>query len=263
MKINECIIKYHEQNRYTKIFDEEGLLGKREHIKNIIEIAEKIADIWKSDVDRKFLAICAEHHDDGRVDQYHILGKFWDSKISHNELGIERFNKFLKTQKDFKEDTSVKIFKDVILYHGITDLDKISPESRKYVEIVGAADHFENACSCVSYLVKEVETDAKGYIYEHPDADQTFVSDFVFQHFKDGEIFDKRTYCTTYAEYVLYAATLATSSIKKYGDIAKKALLQPGYGYETILLGFKDVFGKTLSEKKARTAFEILSSMCK
>lgn len=261
MKINKCIMKYHNENRYTDIFQEEGLLGKREHIKNVIGTSLAIADFQHSDVDREFLSICAEHHDDGRVDQYHLLGKFWDTEVSHNSLGIDRFNKFLMNQDDFTIDTSIDIFRDVILYHGRMHLVNLSPESAKYVELVTAADDFENACSCVSYLVREVETDAKGYISENPEADQTHVSDFVFEHFKNGEKFDKMKYCTTYGEYILFAATLATNCIKKYGDIAKTALSQPGYGYDSILLGFKDVFEKTLSTEMAEKSYEVLSSM--
>ena len=137
----------------------------------------------------------------------------------------------------------------------------LSPESKEYVEIITAADDFENACSCVSYLVHEVETDAKGYISKNPEADQTEVSNFVFDHFKDGVKFDKMKYCKTYAEYVLFAATLATSCIKKYGEIAKVALQQPGYEYDTILDGYKDVFRKTLTSEMADKAYDVLASM--
>ena len=260
MKINEAIIKYHEKNRYTDIFQAEGLLGKKEHIKNVITLSRTLADYLHSDLDRNFLDICSEHHDDGRVNQYELLGKFWDTKISHNSLGIDRFNKFLIDEGDFTVDTSLEIFRDVILYHGRMKLANLSPESKKYVEIVTAADDFENVCSCISYLLKEVETDAKGYISNNPQADQTFVSDFVFEHFKNGEKFDKIKYCNTYAEYILFVATLAIDCIKKYGNLAKLALSQPGYGYSSIILGFKDIFEKTLSSDMAKDSYKFLSS---
>ena len=60
-----------------------------------------------------------------------------------------------------------------------------------------------------------------------------------------------------YAEYVLFAATLMTSCIKKY-DFAKSLLLQPGYGYSSILEGYKDVFYKTLNPELANRAYKVL-----
>ena len=259
--INKAILSYHEANRYKNIFQGEGLLGKKEHIKNVIRTSQAIADFRHSNVDREFLEICAEHHDDGRVDQYRLLGKFWDTEVTHNALGLDRFNQFLLGLGEFTIDQTIDIFRDVILYHGRMKLTNLSPESKEYVEIVTAADDFENACSCVSYLVHEVETDAKGYISKNPKADQTAVSNFVFDHFKDGVKFDKMKYCETYAEYVLFAATLATSCIKKYGEIAKVALQQPGYGYDTILAGYKDVFNKTLTPEMADKVYKVLASM--
>lgn len=253
---------YHEANRYFDIFAKDALVGKMEHIKNVISIVRTIAEFEHADIDREFLSICAEHHDDGRVNQYELLGKFWDTKVTHNSLGIDRIDRFLSNYTGkIKIDESINILRDVVLYHGRTQLANLTPESKKYVDLVTAADTFENACSCVSYLVNEVETDAKGYIANNPDADQKFISDFVFEHFSNGEMFDKMKYCTTYAEYVLFAATLATSCIKKYNHVAKVALSQSGYGYSNIISGYKDVFEKTLSSEMAVKAFEVLSSM--
>ena len=261
MIINKAIIKYHEENRYSDIFNEPQLLGKKLHVENVIRTSGAIADFLHSDVDRKFLSLCAEHHDDGRVDQFHLLGKFWDTLVSHNSLGVDRFNRFLLNSEDFTVDNSVNIFRDVICYHGREWLANLSSDSLAYIKIISAADDFENACSCVSYLLKEVETDAKGYISNNPQADQTFVSDFVFEHFKNGEKFDKIRHCTTYGEYILFAGTLATNCIKKYGSIAKVALLQPGYGYSSIIEGFRDVFEKTLTTEMANKAYDVLFSM--
>lgn len=265
IKISECLMAYHKANRYFDIFTGDSLLGKREHIKNVISLVLVIAEFQHADVDKEFLSICAEHHDDGRVNQYELLGKFWDTKVTHNSLGIDRIDHFLANYSGevdkLEIDASIEILRDVVLYHGRTQLANLTAESKKYVDLVTAADTFENACSCVSYLVNEVETDAKGYIASNPNADQKFISDFVFEHFSNGKMFDKAKYCTTYAEYVLFAATLATSCIKKYNHVAKVALSQSGYGYDSIISGYKDVFEKTLSPEMAVKAFEILSSM--
>ena len=260
-KINPAVLAYHKANRYYDIFSKEELLGKQAHVKNVIALSKTIANSLGIDVNMTFLKICAEHHDDGRVNQYEILGKFWDTKTSHNVLGIDRLDKFLATRKDLKIDHFVSILRDVILWHGRMRLTNLPAESKPYVDIITAADDFENACSCVSYLVKEVETDAKGYIEKNPQADQKEVSDFVWDHFEKGEKFDKNVYCTTYAEYVLFATTLATNCIKRYGNVAKDALSQPGYGYDSIIEGYRYVFSKTLTPDMAKRAIAVIEEM--
>lgn len=271
LKIGSAILAYHNANRYYDIFSTRGLLGIKEHVKNVIALSQKVAEFQKSNVDMELLAICAEHHDDGRVDQYELLGKFWDNEVPHNELGLARLNDFWESHEFGASDlimASVLILRAVILFHGRMHLiDMYSSAesktyiSRPYVEIVSTADDLENAYSCVSYLVREVETDAKGYIQANPQADQKKVSRFVWEHFEDGEKFDKMKYCSTYAEYVLSAATLATSCIKKYGEVAKIALSQPGYGYPSIIEGYRDVFSKTLTPATAMQAILVIESM--
>lgn len=261
IEINPAVLAYHDANRYYDIFSKEWLLGKQKHVENVIALSETIANSLNMDVDMTLLAICAEHHDDGRVNQYEILGKFWDTEISHNVLGLDRLDKFLATQENLEIDYSILILRDVILWHGRMHLMSLNVKTIPYVRIVSAADDFENACSCVSYLVREVETDAKGYIQANPQADQKAVSRFVWEHFEDGEKFDKMKYCSTYAEYVLFAATLATSCIKKYGNVAKVALSQPGYGYSSIIEGYRDVFSKTLTPNMATQAILVIESM--
>lgn len=260
MQLSRNLLQYHWQNRYFTIFDCEGLRGKMTHIKRVIEFAHNIARYLHSPVDMKFLAICAEHHDDGRVNQHELLGKFYDGKVSHNTLSIERLNAFLLKCENAVIDESIEIMRDVMLYHGRMQLANLSDASRPYVEIISTADDFENALSCVDYLLKEVENDEKGYIESNPQRDQTEVSDFVFEHFMAGEKFDKMKYCTTYGEYIIFAATLATNCIKRYPDIAKIALLQKDENGKTILVRYKEVFEATLNPEMAEKAFAVLSS---
>lgn len=258
MFMNSFINQYHLDNRYFDIFKgSDALDAKRLHVENVIRFAEKLYDKSGVAISKELLLLCAEHHDDGRVDQYRLLGKFWDSEISHNVLGLERFDKYL-LHEDFENptDASIQIFRDVMLYHGRLQLC-VSSISYLYIAIITAADDLENAAACVSYLIREVETDAKGYRHDNPDADQTYVSKFVFDHFVSGEKFDKMKYCHTYGEYVLFAATLMTSCIKKY-NFAREILLQPGYGYPSILAGYKKVFEATLPSEMAEKAYKVL-----
>lgn len=261
VKINPALIAYHEDHRHEVIFNIDGLLGKLDHISAVIKFGLAIADAQHSPLDREMLKLCLEHHDDGRVKQFKLLGKFWDTEVSHNVLGLDGLDNFLQQNKA-EIDESVEILRNVILYHGrLNLLGDVSEESRAYVELVTAADDFENACSCVSYLVKEVKSDEKGYCQASPGKDQLSVSNYVFSHFEKGIKFDKLMCCHTYAEYVLFAATLAISCIKKYGDIAKTVFKQPGYGYDSILDGYNDVFTQTLSPKIAVDAYRILADM--
>lgn len=261
---NTIIKLYHEENRYYKIFTgSEALETKRFHVEDVLNFTEKLFDVMTPpNIDKDLLLLCAEHHDDGRVNQFQLLGKFWDTEVSHNVLGLERFDTWLNKSSFVNPiDSSIQIFRDVILYHGKQNLCS-NEFSKPYVELVTAADDLENAAACVSYLIREVETDAKGYRHDNPEADQTAVSDFVFEHFANGEKFDKMKYCKTYAEYVLFAATLMTSCINKY-DFAKSLLEQPGYGYNSILEGYKAVFEATLSEELAKKAYNILLNYAK
>lgn len=272
--MNTTLNTYHENNRYFNIFyGAKALNDKRLHIENVVRFAQKIYETYpkkfKSSIDNELLSLCAEHHDDGRVNQYELLGKFWDTEVSHNVLGLERFDKWLNNSPAIKvicggfilplsqkETDEIKIFRDVMLYHGRQHLC-FNQQSLPYIELITAADDLENAAACVSYLIREVETDAKGYRQTNPEVDQRSVSDFVFHHFTAGEKFDKLKYCNTYAEYVLFAATLMTSCINKY-SFAKELLLQPGYGYPSILAGYQDVFEKTLSPETAKASYNIL-----
>lgn len=257
--LNTILIRYDGENKPSNIFvGADALETKRLHVENVLHFTKILFNvIAPNGINKELLLFCAKHHDDGRVDQYRLLGKFWDTEVSHNVLGLDRFdNWILKSSLTGSLDQSIQIFRDVLLYHGRPDLC-YTEASKPYVELVTGADDLENAAACVSYLIREVQTDAKGYIHNNPDADQYYVSDFVFKHFASGEKFDKTKYCTTYAEYVLFAATLMTSCIKKY-NFARELLLQPGYGYSSILEGYKDVFQKTLSAEMAANAYAIL-----
>lgn len=258
--LNPILMQYHRENMPADIFNGcVELDTKRLHVKNVLRFAEKLFDTLSPScgIDKDLLLFCAEHHDDGRVDQYRLLGKFWDTEVSHSSLGVDRFDKWLYNSSFVAPlDQTIQIFRDVLLYHGRPQFC-ITEASKPYVNLITGADDLENAAACVSYLIREVESDAKGYRHDYPDADQHYVSDFVFEHFASGEKFDKNKYCKTYAEYVLFAATLMTSCIKKY-NFAKELLLQPGYGYSSILDGYKDVFNKTLSPQMAEKAYKIL-----
>lgn len=265
--MNRNLKAYHEKNRYYDIFSTNDLQGKFEHIKSIIKLIKVIAELKNSNVDLELLCVLAEHHDDGRVNQQNILGKFCDSEITHNVLGIDRVDKFI-VENNLEVDEEIQLLRNVIMYHGRQHLaPQLSSKEKLYVDLVTEADDFENSMSCVSYLIKEVENDAKGYIEDDPGANQKQIteeySDYIWKCFKEGKKFDKKKYCKTYADYVLFVATLVTNSIVKYPSIAKTAFTQPGYGYNTILDGFKQTFDVTLTADDAKRAYEVLKNKIK
>lgn len=257
---------YHEANRYTDIFATEALYGKLKHIEAVIKTANTIADFQHSKVDRELLSVLAEHHDDGRVNQFMLLGKFLDTEVSHNVLGVDRLEKFI-VMENLEVDKEIQLLRVVMLYHGRQHLSlpRLTEQEREYVNLITAADDFENACSCVSYLIREAKNDEKGYIKSNPKADQKQLTkesaEYVWKCFKEGKKFDKNSVCKTYADYVLFAATLATMNIVKYSDIARMAFMQPGYGYTSILEGFKVTFDTTLTADDSKKAYEILVGM--
>lgn len=264
--MNKALKLYHESNRYEVIFtsSEPAFQTKRDHINGVIKMSCAIADIQHYIVDKELLQVLAEHHDDGRVEQYKLFGKFWDAKVSHNILGVERVDRFLQ-KEGIEPDNEISLLRKVMMYHGREWLiAKATVEEWNYIKIISAADDFENATSCVSYLFREIDTDAKGYIERNPHAEQKIISDEkIWYWYQIGKKFDKITYCNTYADYVLFAATLATNCIKKYNSIAKVAMMQPGYGYESILEGFKFTFEYAMNKSDAQKAFNIISGMLK
>lgn len=259
--MNESLKSYHLNNRYTDIFSDDvpALATKRIHIQRVKETARAIAQVQRSTVDKELLDVLAEHHDDGRVDQYELLGKFWDTEKHHCVLGAERLEGYLHENKlDF--DTETNLLWNVMMYHGRLDMaEDVTEREREYIELISAADDFENATSCVSYLIREIETDAKGYVADLTTDDMTKVtSQMIWDCYESGTKYDKLKYCHTYADYVLFAGMLAINCIKRYGKIAKTALQQPGYGYSSILEGFKATFEYALKWNDAVKAYKIM-----
>ena len=249
---------YGENHTPEKDFPE-AIARKRTHVEMVTKYVEYFAT---EDMDYELLHFCAKHHDDGRGIQYIDQGgKLDDRKKSHSEYGTEMFLNFIH-ERNLKLDSEAQICLDVIKYHGypgnLTELP-ISDESRKYVEAVRSADSLENAVSCVSYLLINVKYDEKGYVEENPQLDQTFVSDEVWKHFVKGEKFDKLKLCHTYAEYILFASTLATDAVRKMEKIARKIMHSPGYGYSSIMEGYKHIFNEVLSKEMAPKAYEIFA----
>ncbi|MBQ8298705.1 MAG: HD domain-containing protein [Clostridia bacterium] len=260
----ELVRKYHEENALERLFvGSKELEIKLMHICGMADIAMEIASVYKANFDRELLKLCALHHDDGRVLQYKYLGNFNDRELSHNELGAMALNQWCIKNK-ITPDSAIHVLRDVMMYHGRLALCecRVTWESRPYIEIISDADDIENGCiGAVGYLLNECRTDAKGYNTTHPEHFGKIKPE-LWAFYELGQWFDKMKYCESYAEYVLFAATLAMKSIKKYGWIAKKAMLKPSYGYASALQGYEDIFSQVMSYEDAKHAINVLRKAC-
>lgn len=259
----EGISGYLEERALDVLFDDPRLAIKKAHIQEMTEIAMQIAD-GQEDVDKDLLRICCLHHDDGRAPQMKFLGNFNDRELTHNALGLDMLDRYLMANK-VSMTPEIQILRDVIYYHGrmLLGVMDIPAPSQKYVEIASDADDIENGCiGAVGYLADEADSDAKGYNKDFPEW-QGKIKPELFGYFERGEWFDKIKNCHSYSEYILFAATLAMKSIKKYGEIVKKAMLLPSYGYPSALAGYVDIFHKYMSPDDAERASKILEEACK
>lgn len=257
---------YLENNSLENLFNVEGspeLKTKAEHIRAMTEIAMQIADKDAS-LDKELLRTCCLHHDDGRVAQFKLIGNFNDRVLSHNALGLDMLDRYISAN-NVSITPAIQILRACIYYHGRLHLTgySLDPETAKYVQIVSDADDIENGCiGAIGYLAREVETDAKDYRKVFPLLDRTIKPE-LFEFYRNGQWFNKIEHCKSYAEYILFAATLAMKSIKKYGDIAKSAMKLPCYGYNSAVDGYIDLFNKYMSPADASLASQIMLDMFK
>lgn len=252
---------YLEDNSLENLFDVEGsqeLKTKAEHIRAMTEIAMQIADKDAS-LDKELLRTCCLHHDDGRVAQFKLIGNFNDRVLSHNALGLDMLDRYIAAN-NVSMTPAIQVLRACIYYHGRLHLTgySLDTETAKYVQVVSDADDIENGCiGAIGYLAREVETDAKGYRKDFPELDGTIKPE-LFEFYRNGQWFNKIELCKSYAEYILFAATLAMKSIKKYGEIAKSAMKLPCYGYASAVDGYIDLFYKYMSKEDAFKASKIL-----
>ncbi len=241
------------------------LENKLLHTNNVVKLALAIADLKHSGCDRELLEVCARFHDVGRVKQFQIIGSFKDRVISHRTIGLEMLDNYISAHKDEilvcgEIPYDIQILRSVIYGHG--DLVRIQkfvdlPTEREYVEIISDADDIENGLAAISYLKDEADKDAKGYTKNNPESIGR-INPELFEYYRTGTKFNKMTMCHSYAEYFLFAGTLAMYSIKKYGVMAREAMKMPMYGYASVLNGYEDVFRYVMNEADANRAIAIM-----
>lgn len=255
----ESIQGYLQEYDGSKIFHgSEALEVKGMQVRNMTNFAMEMAEEDAS-IDKKLLEIACLHHDDGRALQFELLGNFNDRIASHNALGLDGFDRWMAANH-VEITPEIQVIRYVMYYHGRQHMlsEEISEEYQKYVQIASDADDIENGCvGAVSYLLRECNEDAKGYNQMHPEHIGQ-IKPYLWEYFEKGEWFDKLVHCQSYAEYVLFAATLAKKSLKRYGKIAKKAMEMPAYGYVSAYQGYSHIFSEVMNPEDAKRATKIL-----
>lgn len=237
-----------------------GRIGRKaSHVKRVAQTVAEYPNIFlKEGMDMVLLQVCAEHHDDSRAYQYEKSGVLNDTILSHQDAGAKLVQEFctrMFNTNTFPED--VRILMAVMKYHGRLEKayqDGISGVTLSYVEAITIADRIDLATSCLVYLPANIENNESGFQYEHT------IKDVVWENYQKGHLYDLRKVCTTYDEYMLFAATICISCLLEYGDIMKKRLLAPGFGYGTILEGYHSLFEKYLLPADASKAYKILEN---
>ena len=250
-----------------------GLGAKTQHTWNVKSISLQIAEKYPT-INLELLGYCADLHDIGRRPQYDALRKegigcFNDRKIDHHHLGAQVLDTYLM-QHNIGCMKAWRILRDVIEYHGKKNLWFFAdPASIPYLEIISAADDIENGClGALGYLECELKIDAKGYKFESPERDQRDLNPELLSYLERGEWFDKMKYCTTYADYFIFAAMLAVKSCNHFATIAKKAMTLPVYETEDGTLldavdGYCHIFRHYLHPQDAEIACRIMLEKCR
>jgi len=268
----EIFIDNYLKEMHEKFKDNPAVQGKLEHIARVAVLTEKLCP------EDKVARVAAKYHDIGRFPQMELLGSFNDGKILHHYLGEDFIARALYQGK-IEPSPELEAIRLAISYHARMNFmpykSEIPEATIDIVDAVGRADDIENGCiGAVGYIEREAVTDTKGYRKENPEADQTKVSPEVWEFFKKGEKFDKMKFCKTYADYTLFAAILAITSLKgKDRNLAKHALGLPCKGsvlegqertqYSSALEGYKDIFSRLIEQEKAQAAYEILENYYK
>lgn len=258
-----------KQEQYGENF---AICEKLEHIDRTTKLTEILCP------DDRLAHITAKYHDIGRFPQFELLGAFNDGKVLHHYLGEDLITRAL-FRGNLEQSEELDIIRQAVSYHGrmkyMPYKTDIPERVNEIVDVISRVDDIDNGCiGAVGYLEREAYEDVKGYKEADPDADQTKVSEDVWEFFKKGEKFDKMKYCKTYADYTLFASVLAIVALKdKDRVLAVKALELPCKGskigdeerrtYDTALDGYKDIFSRLVDKEKCDIAYEILEGFYK
>jgi len=263
MSKNENLIKLENlidnfiKEQSKKYKNQTMLQRKINHIKRTASIAEENFE------NNYILKIAMKFHDIGRFKQYDLIGSFNDKVFNHYILGIETINEYITTE-DFKNTKELEMIKAVILYHSgvkyIPPNIELDCKTLELIDLAQRIDALDNGCmGALIYIEEECLNDSKKYKKNNPNMDMKTISNDVLKFYLKGETFDKLTYCNTYADYILFAASLAIQSLKGADKIIAKQIMNKKCGkYENALVGYKDLFEKYIDSSKVSECMQCL-----
>lgn len=246
--LNEMTEKYYKNSITCK--------DKIDHIVNVDKISHNISD-------DPLVHLAAKWHDVGRFSQYEILGNFNDRIVTHHVLGENFIEQGIQNGK-LQNCPELDAIRSVVLYHGrerlIPSTYEISPEVMNIIKKVSMVDDIENGCiGVLGYLQRERDEDAKGYVKSNPELDMKSVSPYVLEKYTKGEGFDKNVYCHTYADYALFATTLAIKCLRgPFHDFCKQTLDQPFHGFNNGLEGYRAILEDMVDPKLVDLCYNVL-----
>ena len=193
------------------------------------------------------------------------LKSFDDKVMSHYALGKDEIYKNI-LEGSLEESVELNLIIQVITLHfGIEYIPsnaKLEDRTLKIVDMAAKIDALDNGCvGALTYIENEILNDSKNYIKNNPNLDMKKVSPYVLKKYLNGESFDKIKYCKTYAEYVLFATSLAIKSLKSpLRKIAKEVMSKEVGEYNNSLEGYEYLINTYVDGKISEKCIKVLEN---
>ena len=258
IKLENWIDEYIE-NKAREYKDVDMVVKKVDHIKRTVDIAKKIEPT------NDLLRVAMKFHDIGRFEQYEHIESFDDKVMSHYALGKDEIYKNI-LEGSLEESVELNLIIQVITLHfGIEYIPsnaKLEDRTLKIVDMAAKIDALDNGCvGALTYIENEILNDSKNYLKNNPNLDMKKVSPYVLKKYLNGESFDKIKYCKTYAEYVLFATSLAIKSLKSpLRKIAKEVMSKEVGEYNNSLEGYEYLINTYVDGKISEKCIKVLEN---
>lgn len=210
----------------------------------------------------ELLYVACLFHDIGRFPQYEETKSFNDKLKSHYALGRKLLVNDLNNGQLKPSDDLDKVMLSVS-FHGLSNQRirtlSIPDDAKEMVKSVKKIDEIDNGIfGTLSYLEDEIINDSKDYRKNNPNLKMDEVSFDVWNFYQNGEWFDKMVYCKTYADYLLFAATLVIIHLKENDrETIRQLMLLPIGRYSNVLEGYRDLFNRYITPKYAKSCWQI------
>lgn len=239
-----CVERLYEDSNYRV---KELLTGFDINHKNSVMLAQGVFG-----EDDMLMDICTRYHDVGCVFQANILVRYFDEKIPSNALALHSLDSFIE-ENDVEITPEIKILRDVIYYYGrkIRKNMMLSEESRKYVDGISAIEAINQECIRWIYIFDRVaEKDYRDYNRKYPKLIGK-LSVGAYSAYKTYELPEEGYEPKSYADAILLFVKRTITTLREYGEVARKAMRAPIIGYASPLAGYNYLIHKYLPKDLA------------